>query len=55
MRKIARAMIVVALSCGSVASLAVAPAMASSTNATPGFVYPICNPAHPIYPCQPNW
>jgi hypothetical protein len=53
MRKLARTLAVVALSAGTISMLAVVPARASTTP-TPQR-YPICNPSHPIHPCQNNF
>jgi len=54
MRKLARTLAIVVLSAVTAGMLAAAPAMASTTH-TPRFRYPICNPSHPIYPCQKNF
>jgi hypothetical protein len=54
MRKIVRTIAVLAISAGSLGVLATAPAMASQAS-QPQFKYPLCNPAHPIYPCQNDY
>lgn len=51
MRKFIRTAAVLAISVGSLGVLATAPALAS-TRPKPQIEYPLCNPAHPIYPCQ---
>jgi hypothetical protein len=53
MRKLARTLAIVVLSAGAAGMLATAPAMAATHS--PQFRYPICNPSHPIYPCQNNF
>jgi hypothetical protein len=52
MRKLARTLAVVVLSAGTVSMLAVTSA--NAVTPTPQR-YPICNPSHPVHPCQPNF
>jgi hypothetical protein len=52
MRKIVRSIAVVAVAAGALGTISAVPMTASQSIAAQPTFLPICNPLHPIYPCQ---